>query len=83
MEVGVRKGELLKSYSVDFYTIIVQKTSEDKSPVGPYLLAFFIFVVCGSGKCLKRICVCVSVCYKLCTYEEMKVLQNPDVQCSP
>ena len=62
MEVGVKKGELLKSYSVHFYTIIVQKTSEDKSPVGPYLLAFFIFVVCGSGKCLKRICVRVCVC---------------------
>jgi len=27
-----------------------QKSSEEKSPVGPYLLAFFIFVVCGSGK---------------------------------
>ncbi|MEQ2292027.1 hypothetical protein AMECASPLE_018952 [Ameca splendens] len=32
----------------------VQKTSrpviEDKSPVGPWLLALFVFVVCGSGE---------------------------------
>ncbi|KAM6894564.1 stress-associated endoplasmic reticulum protein 1 isoform 1-T1 [Lycodopsis pacificus] len=31
----------------------VQKTSrpvnEEKSPVGPWLLALFVFVVCGSG----------------------------------
>lgn len=27
-----------------------QKTDEDRSPIGPYLLAFFVFVVCGSGK---------------------------------
>ncbi|KAK3096241.1 hypothetical protein FSP39_024863 [Pinctada imbricata] len=26
------------------------KPSEDKYPVGPWLLALFIFVVCGSGK---------------------------------
>lgn len=25
------------------------KADEDKSPVGPYLLAFFVFVVCGSA----------------------------------
>ena len=61
-EVGVRKGELLKSYSVHFYTIIVQKTSEEKSPVGPYLLAFFIFVVCGSGKCLFEVNLCTCEC---------------------
>uniref|UniRef100_A0AAQ6A3I6 Stress-associated endoplasmic reticulum protein n=1 Tax=Amphiprion ocellaris TaxID=80972 RepID=A0AAQ6A3I6_AMPOC len=32
----------------------VQKTSrpvnDDKSPVGPWLLALFVFVVCGSGE---------------------------------
>uniref|UniRef100_A0A3Q3FDU9 Stress-associated endoplasmic reticulum protein n=2 Tax=Labrus bergylta TaxID=56723 RepID=A0A3Q3FDU9_9LABR len=32
----------------------VQKTSrpvnEEKSPVGPWLLALFVFVVCGSGE---------------------------------
>ena len=27
-----------------------QKPVEDKYPVGPWLLALFIFVVCGSGK---------------------------------
>ena len=27
-----------------------QKSDEEKSPLGPYLLAFFIFVVCGSGE---------------------------------
>ncbi|XP_065177919.1 stress-associated endoplasmic reticulum protein 2-like [Sycon ciliatum] len=26
-----------------------QRPKEDKSPVGPYLLALFIFVVCGSA----------------------------------
>lgn len=30
--------------------LFVQKQSDEKSPIGPYLLAFFIFVVCGSGK---------------------------------
>uniref|UniRef100_A0A1X7VM12 Stress-associated endoplasmic reticulum protein n=1 Tax=Amphimedon queenslandica TaxID=400682 RepID=A0A1X7VM12_AMPQE len=25
------------------------KPTEDKSPIGPYLLAFIIFVVCGSA----------------------------------
>ncbi|CAI8019474.1 Stress-associated endoplasmic reticulum protein 2 [Geodia barretti] len=25
------------------------KDEEDKSPIGPYLLAFFVFVVCGSA----------------------------------
>lgn len=25
------------------------KADEEKSPIGPYLLAFFIFVVCGSA----------------------------------
>uniref|UniRef100_A0A3Q2QKF6 Stress-associated endoplasmic reticulum protein n=1 Tax=Fundulus heteroclitus TaxID=8078 RepID=A0A3Q2QKF6_FUNHE len=37
----------------------VQKTSrpvnEDKSPVGPWLLALFVFVVCGSGESACRI----------------------------
>jgi len=28
----------------------LQKPQEDKYPVGPGLLALFIFVVCGSGK---------------------------------
>ncbi|XP_061525175.1 stress-associated endoplasmic reticulum protein 1 isoform X1 [Phyllopteryx taeniolatus] len=35
----------------------VQKTSrpvnEDKSPVGPWLLALFVFVVCGSGESIQ------------------------------
>ncbi|KAL5476260.1 hypothetical protein EMCRGX_G026183 [Ephydatia muelleri] len=26
-----------------------QKSSEEKTPIGPYLLALFIFVVCGSA----------------------------------
>uniref|UniRef100_A0AAX7TXC3 Stress-associated endoplasmic reticulum protein n=1 Tax=Astatotilapia calliptera TaxID=8154 RepID=A0AAX7TXC3_ASTCA len=34
----------------------VQKTSrpvnDEKSPVGPWLLALFVFVVCGSGEFL-------------------------------
>ena len=28
-----------------------QKSAEEKYPVGPWLLALFVFVVCGSGKC--------------------------------
>lgn len=28
----------------------LQKPDEEKSPIGPYVLAFFIFVVCGSGE---------------------------------
>ena len=32
------------------YSILQQKPSDERSPVGPYLLAFFIFVVCGSGE---------------------------------
>ncbi|MGH0178469.1 UNVERIFIED_CONTAM: hypothetical protein FKN15_077467 [Acipenser sinensis] len=28
--------------------------TEDKSPVGPWLLALFVFVVCGSGRCCPR-----------------------------
>ena len=43
---------------VSFYTLFDhvhnnlyrQKVEEDKSPIGPYLLALFVFVVCGSGK---------------------------------
>ena len=31
-----------------------QKAEDDKSPIGPYLLAFFVFVVCGSGIVLGR-----------------------------
>ena len=26
------------------------KPEQDKSPIGPYLIALFVFVVCGSGK---------------------------------
>ena len=26
------------------------KPESDKSPIGPYLIALFVFVVCGSGK---------------------------------
>ena len=33
-----------------FFILLLQK-GEEKSPIGPYLLAFFVFVVCGSGKC--------------------------------
>lgn len=28
----------------------LQKANEDSSPVGPWLLGLFVFVVCGSGK---------------------------------
>uniref|UniRef100_A0AAY5KI49 Stress-associated endoplasmic reticulum protein n=1 Tax=Esox lucius TaxID=8010 RepID=A0AAY5KI49_ESOLU len=39
----------------------VQKTmrvvNEEKSPVGPWLLALFVFVVCGSGKAVWIGCV--------------------------
>ncbi|OBS64114.1 hypothetical protein A6R68_07348 [Neotoma lepida] len=39
----------------------VAKTSrnapEEKASVGPWLLALFIFVVCGSGKCLETLLV--------------------------
>ena len=31
------------------FLFIFQKPSEDKYPVGPWLLALFLFVVCGSG----------------------------------
>ncbi|CAJ1048380.1 stress-associated endoplasmic reticulum protein 1 [Xyrichtys novacula] len=38
----------------------VQKTSrpvnEEKSPVGPWLLALFVFVVCGSGGTVAQVC---------------------------
>ena len=30
---------------------MLQKSAEEKYPVGPWLLALFVFVVCGSGKC--------------------------------
>ena len=30
--------------------LIFQKNTEEKSPVGPALMALFLFVVCGSGK---------------------------------
>lgn len=33
-----------------FIFFFFQKSAEDASPVGPWLLALFIFVVCGSGK---------------------------------
>ncbi|CAN8022029.1 unnamed protein product [Ixodes persulcatus] len=35
------------------------KPQDEKYPVGPWLLAFFIFVVCGSGKISLH---CVSCC---------------------
>ena len=31
--------------------IYLQKESSDGYSVGPYLLALFVFVVCGSGEC--------------------------------
>uniref|UniRef100_A0A8C8JAX0 Stress-associated endoplasmic reticulum protein n=1 Tax=Oncorhynchus tshawytscha TaxID=74940 RepID=A0A8C8JAX0_ONCTS len=31
---------------------------EDKVAVGPWLLALFIFVVCGSGKCICTVYTC-------------------------
>ncbi|MBN3282785.1 SERP1 protein, partial [Polyodon spathula] len=30
--------------------------TEDKSPVGPWLLALFVFVVCGSGRYRNQTC---------------------------
>jgi hypothetical protein len=33
-----------------FLLNVLQKPQDDKYPVGPGLLALFIFVVCGSGK---------------------------------
>lgn len=30
--------------------VVQRVVNEDKSPVGPWLLALFVFVVCGSGK---------------------------------
>lgn len=61
IEAYVRKGEYIYLvgqvlFSTLLYIIVVQKNSEEKSPVGPYLLAFFIFVVCGSGKLFKNMC---------------------------
>lgn len=44
------------------FLVLFQKSDEDKSPVGPYLLAFFVFVVCGSGVCTCiRTLVCVFI----------------------
>ena len=49
------------------YILYLQKPAEEKYPVGPWLLALFIFVVCGSGKgifyvfCLCRSCFRVNV----------------------
>ncbi|KAL6484090.1 hypothetical protein MHYP_G00089630 [Metynnis hypsauchen] len=49
----------------------VQKTarvvSEEKSPVGPWLLALFVFVVCGSGECdIIIITIIVITCSPIC-----------------
>jgi Ribosome associated membrane protein RAMP4 len=30
--------------------LFFQKQADEKYPVGPWLLALFVFVVCGSGK---------------------------------
>ncbi len=43
-----RKTEIFYSSKIPFASF--QKPSVDKYPVGPWLLGFFIFVVCGSGK---------------------------------
>lgn len=31
-------------------SVFQRPVNEDKSPVGPWLLALFVFVVCGSGE---------------------------------
>jgi len=33
------------------FSILQRNAPEEKASVGPWLLALFIFVVCGSGKC--------------------------------
>ncbi|KYN01837.1 hypothetical protein ALC62_07309 [Cyphomyrmex costatus] len=35
------------------YLAAKEKSQEEGSPVGPWLLALFLFVVCGSGKYLQ------------------------------
>ena len=52
---NVPKSQVMKRTGVTrttrlFSAYIFQKPSEEKTPIGPYLLALFIFVVCGSGK---------------------------------
>lgn len=34
------------------FFLLQRNAPEEKASVGPWLLALFIFVVCGSGKCL-------------------------------
>ena len=56
----IARGNVPKSLSVSLSTAsyvgllrvlcVPQKNEDDRSPVGPYLLALFVFVVCGSGE---------------------------------
>lgn len=38
------------------------KPEQERSPIGPYLIALFVFVVCGSGKqrAGNRLSICMS-----------------------
>lgn len=39
----------ISSFLIIYFWLILQKANEDSSPVGPWLLGLFVFVVCGSG----------------------------------
>lgn len=39
------------------FSFLQRNAPEEKASVGPWLLALFIFVVCGSGKCLEALLV--------------------------
>lgn len=40
------------SAECDVCVVFQRPVNEEKSPVGPWLLALFVFVVCGSGELL-------------------------------
>ena len=40
-------GVLINNYVI---TVFQRPVTDEKSPVGPWLLALFVFVVCGSGE---------------------------------
>lgn len=43
-------GKVLKRRNIQANTnFLFQKPADEKTPVGPWLLALFVFVVCGSG----------------------------------
>lgn len=48
---GTRDPSGFSAFETEF-SFLQRNAPEEKASVGPWLLALFIFVVCGSGKCL-------------------------------